>query len=98
MDVSTKGVFFGVVSSATTALHAVVIKKAIKLVNDSALDLCWYTNLFSALVLSVVVLLSGELTKVLDLFYGDSDVLVTFAWGSAITVSFSLTLLLDDSV
>ncbi|KAH8112243.1 hypothetical protein DFH11DRAFT_1608740 [Phellopilus nigrolimitatus] len=88
MNVSMKGVFFGVVSSATTALHAVVIKKAIKLVNDSALDLCWYTNLFSALVLSVVVLLSGELTKVLDLFYGDSDVLVTFAWGSAITGMF----------
>ena len=86
VSVSPVGVFFGVVSSATTALHAVVIKKAIKLLNDSALDLSWYTNLFSAAVLSVVVVMCGELPGVMSLLYGDSRQLRTFIWGSLITV------------
>ncbi|THH04763.1 hypothetical protein EW145_g5284 [Phellinidium pouzarii] len=85
LNVSTKGVLFGVVSSATTALHAVVIKKAIKLLNDSALDLCWYTNLLSAVLLSVVVVISGEVPGIIELLYGDSDVLKTLIWGSLIT-------------
>ncbi|KAI5120405.1 hypothetical protein M0805_000184 [Coniferiporia weirii] len=84
LSVSRKGIFFGVFSSATTALHAVVIKKAIKLLNDSALDLCWYTNLLSAVVLSVVVVLSGEVPGVIELLYGSSG-LVPFIWGSIIT-------------
>ena len=86
VKVSFLGVFFGVASSATTALHAVVIKKAIKLLNDSALDLSWYTNLLSAAVLSVVVVLCGEVPGVVALLYGDADELRTFVWGSLIAV------------
>ncbi|KAL5478355.1 hypothetical protein ACEPAI_2539 [Sanghuangporus weigelae] len=85
VHVSMAGIFFGVASSATTALHAVVIKKAIKLLNDSALDLSWYTNLLSAAVLSVVVVVCGELPGVLALLYGDARELRTFVWGSLIT-------------
>ena len=87
VSVSAKGVFFGLVSSATTAVHAVVIKKAIKLLNDSALDLCWYSNLLSAIVLSVVVVLAGEVPRVNALLHGDQAALTTFLWGSLITVS-----------
>ncbi|EJD05326.1 uncharacterized protein FOMMEDRAFT_103315 [Fomitiporia mediterranea MF3/22] len=85
VHVNAIGVFFGVASSAVTALHAVVIKRAIKLLNDSALDLCWYTNLLSACVLSVVVILAGEAPGVSKLVFGDSGVLRTFIWGSLIT-------------
>ena len=88
VNVSMKGVFFGVVSSATTALHAVVIKKAIKLLGDSALDLCWYTNLLSSVILSGVVVLAGEVPGVVELFSGSSETLTTFMWGSLITVGF----------
>lgn len=87
VNVSAKGIIFGVVSSATTAVHAVVIKKAIRLLNDSALDLCWYSNLLSALVLSVVVVLAGEVPRIVALMQGDSSALMTFMWGSLITVS-----------
>ncbi|KAL5497949.1 hypothetical protein ACEPAH_2880 [Sanghuangporus vaninii] len=87
VHVSMAGVLFGVASSATTALHAVVIKKAIKLLNDSALDLSWYTNLLSAAALSVVVVICGELPGVLALLYGDARELRTFVWGSLITGS-----------
>ncbi|OCB87441.1 hypothetical protein A7U60_g5346 [Sanghuangporus baumii] len=85
VHVSMAGVLFGVASSAITALHAVVIKKAIKLLNDSALDLSWYTNLLSAAALSVVVVICGELPGVLALLYGDARELRTFVWGSLIT-------------
>lgn len=87
VTVSTKGVLFGIASSATTALHAVVIKKALRLLNDNALDLCWYSNLLTALILSVVVVLMGEVPGVVELLQGDSSSLVTFMWGSLITVS-----------
>lgn len=89
VSVSTKGILFGVISSATTALHAVVIKKAIKLLNDSALDLGWYSNAMSAVIVAGVSLLAGEGPRVVELFYGDADTLSTFLWGSAVTVRFT---------
>jgi len=94
------GVSFGVTSSAITALHSVVIKKALDTVKGSAMDLSWYTNLLSAGVLVPLVLVMGELPEVMKLFFQSETVPVmpdarlgalgTFLWGSLIAVSPSL--------
>lgn len=86
VQVSQKGVILGVLSSMVTALHAVAIKRAIKLLNDSALNLGWYTNLLSTPIFMAVVVLSGEIPGIMELFSSSSQVLHPFLWGSAITV------------
>jgi GDP-fucose transporter C1 len=96
---SLVGVSFGVASSAITALHSVVIKKALDVVKGSALDLSWYTNLLSAVVLLPLMVVMGELPEVMKLFFESGEdivdpnatfgVLGTFLWGSLITVSLS---------
>lgn len=92
--VSLIGISFGVVSSGITAMHSVVIKQSLNVVNGSALALSWYTNLLSAIVLCPLVILAGEGQDVLKLLFGAEDVTSTdgglsafgtFLWGSAIT-------------
>lgn len=94
-QVSLVGIFFGVLSSATTALHAVVIKKSLDVVGGNALHLSWYTNLLSIGLLAPLVVVAGEVGEVWKLFGGEADyvadyggmsALKTFLWGSAITV------------
>jgi len=88
IPMSLMGVSFGVASSAITALHSVVIKKALDIVKGSALNLSWYTNLLSAVVLVPLIVVMGELPEVTKLF-AQSDAqlgkLSTFLWGSLIT-------------
>jgi len=87
VHVSLVGIFFGIASSAVAAVHAVVIKKAIKLLDDSALDLGWYSNLLSAGIVLVLSLLVGEGPKAMQLLTSPSEsgVLSTFVWGSFVT-------------
>jgi GDP-fucose transporter C1 len=91
---SVVGVSFGVASSAITAIHSVVIKQSLNVVNGSALALSWYTNLLSAAVLAPLLIIAGEGTDVLKLLFGVTELLVepgaitplqTFVWGSLIT-------------
>ena len=93
---SLVGVGFGVASSAITAIHSVVIKQSLNVVNGSALALSWYSNLLSAAVLAPLLIIAGEGPAVLKLLFGVSELLVepnsisplqTFIWGSIITVS-----------
>jgi solute carrier family 35 (GDP-fucose transporter), member C1 len=93
---SIVGVCFGVASSAITAMHSVVIKQSLNVVNGSALALSWYTNLLSAAVLGPLIILAGEGPDVLKLLFGVTELLVdpgaitplqTFVWGSLVTVS-----------
>ena len=93
---SIVGVCFGVASSAITAIHSVVIKQSLSVVNGSALALSWYTNLLSAAVLAPLLILAGEGPDVLKLLFGVTELLggpntisplQTFIWGSIITVS-----------
>ncbi|KAG6887968.1 hypothetical protein C0995_011361 [Termitomyces sp. Mi166 len=67
--VSMLGVFFGVVSSGITALHSVVIKESLKIVDGSALLLSWYTNLLSAIVLLPICLFVGEGPGIMEIFF-----------------------------
>lgn len=92
---SVVGVSFGVVSSAITAMHSVVIKKALDVVKGSAMHLSWYTNLLSTTILVPLVLVAGEMPEVTKLLFAPTVAgpdaglgkLRTFLWGTLITVS-----------
>ncbi|KAG6919152.1 hypothetical protein DXG01_008959 [Tephrocybe rancida] len=95
-SVSMLGIFFGVVSSGITALHSVVIKESLNVVNGSALLLSWYTNLLSAIILLPICFLAGEGAGIMELFFGAEEaaradgglsLFATFIWGSMITAS-----------
>ena len=91
-QVSVIGVTFGVMSSAITAVHSVVIKRSLDVVKGSALHLSWYTNLYSAIALVPVVIIAGEVPAIAALFADPGPLMTgisplsTFLWGSAITV------------
>ncbi len=87
------GIFFGILSSMTTAAHAVVIKKSLEVVNGDAIELSWYSNALSSVLLLPLIVLAGEVPDILAfintpvvLSTGNSP-LTTFLWGSLITVS-----------
>ena len=94
-QVSFIGVTFGVLSSMITAIHSVVIKRSLDVVKGSALNLSWYTNLYSAVVLIPVIIVAGEVPAIVALFAEPGTFstgispLNTFLWGSAITVFLS---------
>ncbi|KAG0318145.1 hypothetical protein BGZ99_005836 [Dissophora globulifera] len=68
INVSSLGIIFGVVSSITTSLHAIVIKKSLGAVNNSSIDLVFYNNVLSLIVTTPIVFLSGEIGLVSELF------------------------------
>ncbi|KAB5590857.1 GDP-fucose transporter 1 [Ceratobasidium theobromae] len=88
---SALGVFFGILSSMSTALQAVVIKRALDVVDGSAIDLAWYTNLLSAVANVPIIILAGEVPAVLKLLFGPGGTIAggsalgTFLWGTAVT-------------
>ncbi|KAG9082789.1 hypothetical protein FRC07_014107, partial [Ceratobasidium sp. 392] len=87
---SPLGIFFGILSSMSTAMHAVVIKRALDVVDGSAIDLAWYTNLLSAVAIVPIMLLAGEVPGILKLLSGPTttggeSVLGAFLWGTAVT-------------
>ncbi|KAF8290884.1 hypothetical protein DL93DRAFT_2092013 [Clavulina sp. PMI_390] len=92
-SVSLVGIFFGVLSSCTTALHAVVIKRSLEAVKGNTLQLAWYSNVLSSAVMIPIIILSGEVPSVLSLLAGDAPaqsgsgmtVLATFIWGTGLT-------------
>ncbi|KAG0196889.1 hypothetical protein BGX28_009638 [Mortierella sp. GBA30] len=68
INVSQLGVFFGVVSSITTSLHAIVIKKSLVAVNNSSIDLVYYNNALSLMAMTPIIFLSGEASVVMESF------------------------------
>ncbi|KAF9132036.1 hypothetical protein BGW39_000894 [Mortierella sp. 14UC] len=65
LNVSQLGIFFGVVSSITTSLHAIVIKKSLGAVNNSSIDLVYYNNALSLMATTPIFFLSGEYSEVM---------------------------------
>lgn len=62
------GIFFGLASSASSAMHVVVIKKSLAVVNHSVMDLAWYSNgLTLACLLPLITVL--ELGKITEFFF-----------------------------
>ena len=85
-DSPSVGVAFGILSSCTTALHSIVIKKTLPIVNGSTIDLAWYTNLLSTAVIVPIIFVMGEVPAVLHVL-GGGEGAGRFFWGSIVTVS-----------
>ncbi|KAK3841439.1 MAG: hypothetical protein J3R72DRAFT_445486 [Linnemannia gamsii] len=64
INVSHLGIIFGVVSSITTSLHAIVIKKSLGAVNNSTLDLVYYNNVLSLIVVTPLIVFTGESAEI----------------------------------
>ncbi|KAG0016866.1 hypothetical protein BGZ82_000921 [Podila clonocystis] len=64
INVSKLGVLFGIGSSITTSLYAIVIKQSLEYVNGSSTDLVYYNNVLSLVAMAPIVLLSGEVSFV----------------------------------
>ncbi|KAG8723554.1 hypothetical protein FRC09_002862 [Ceratobasidium sp. 395] len=87
---SPLGVFFGILSSMSTAMHAVVIKRALDVVDGSAIDLAWYTNLLSSIAIVPIMFIAGEVPGIMKLLFGpggsgSESVFGAFLWGTAVT-------------
>ncbi|BGP22633.1 DUF250 domain contaning protein [Rhodotorula toruloides] len=81
------GTTLGVASSVTTAVHAIVVKRSLGVVSGT-LDLAYYTNLLSAIVILPFVILSGEIWTVVEMVAGNGDgaeAFGTFMTGAAVT-------------
>ena len=87
LTVSRLGVLLGVFSSMTTAVHAIIVKRSLGVVQNSTMDLAYYNNAMSAIVMAPMVILVGEWSTVVDMFMGGGESLKTFAIGAAVTVS-----------
>lgn len=85
------GIFFGLISSLTTASHAIVIKRSLTIVNGDAIELAWYSNVLSSVVLIPIIWLVGEGHGIIELatspIYADGElsILGRFLWGSLVT-------------
>ncbi|CAH1756475.1 11781_t:CDS:10 [Entrophospora sp. SA101] len=73
LTISFLGVFYGVFSSITTALHAIVIKKSLAVVKENTMDLVYYNNLLSSVCFIPLILLTGEEYQLAQMFSDISD-------------------------
>ncbi|GAA5948244.1 hypothetical protein JCM3775_000721 [Rhodotorula graminis] len=81
------GTMLGVASSVTTAVHAIVVKRSLGVVSGT-LDLAYYSNLLSAIVIAPFVILSGEVWVVFDMLMGTGEAgegFGTFMTGALVT-------------
>lgn len=88
------GTALGVASSVTTAVHAIVVKRSLSVVSGT-LDLAYFSNLLSAIVILPFVFISGEFFTVIEMFTegGEgAEGLSTFLTGALVTVSSRLRL------
>lgn len=89
---STLSLFYGILSSLFIAFHAVLIKSSLPHCNNSTIELAWWTNVGSAVLILPFVLLRWEPLKLLELAQTDSWDWSTFFWGSLVTGVFGFLL------
>jgi GDP-fucose transporter C1 len=89
---SNLSLFFGVLSSLFIAFHAVLIKSSLPHCNNSTIELAWWTNLGSAILILPALVLYREPSKLLALFYSDDWNWSVFLWGSLVTGVFGFLL------
>ncbi|KAJ3568044.1 hypothetical protein NP233_g5975 [Leucocoprinus birnbaumii] len=84
---------YGVLSSLFIAIHAVLIKISLPYCNNSTIQLAWWTNAGSAVMLLPFVIFNGEFAKIWDKYSNDAtwDFSV-FLWGSLVTGVFGFLL------
>jgi len=89
---STLSLFYGVLSSVFIAFHAVLIKTSLPYCNNSTIELAWWTNVGSAILILPFVLLRQEPLKLFELAQTDTWGWDVFLWGSLVTGTFGFLL------
>lgn len=89
---STLSLFYGVLSSLFIAFHAVLIKTSLPYCNNSTIELAWWTNVGSAVMIIPFVLLRQEPLKLFELAQTDTWNWGVFFWGSLGTGVFGFLL------
>ena len=89
---STLSLFYGVLSSLFIAFHAVLIKNSLPYCNNSTIELAWWTNAGSAIMIFPFVILHGELSSLYVLAQSDAWNWTVFLWGSIVTGVFGFLL------
>lgn len=89
---SNLSLFYGVLSSLFIAFHAVLIKSSLPYCNNSTIELAWWTNAGSAVLILPFVLLRQEPLKLFQLSQTDSWDWSVFLWGSLVTGLFGFLL------
>ncbi|PCH33966.1 hypothetical protein WOLCODRAFT_135418 [Wolfiporia cocos MD-104 SS10] len=85
-------IFYGVLSSVFIAVHSVLIKRSLPYAANSTIQLAYWQNLGSALLLAPVILLQGELGKLANLTQTPAWRGSIFVWGSIVTGVFGFLL------
>ena len=89
---SAISLFYGVFSSLSIAIHSVLVKSSLPYCNNSTIQLAYWTNAGSAVLIAPFVLLLGEPAKVLELSASTESNIRVFVWGSLVTGFFGFLL------
>jgi len=84
--------FYGVFSSLAIAIHTVLIKSSLPYCNNSTIQLAYWTNAGSAILVAPFVLLLGEPVRILELSATPDWNMKVFVWGSLVTGFFGFLL------
>ncbi|KIY47380.1 hypothetical protein FISHEDRAFT_45511 [Fistulina hepatica ATCC 64428] len=89
---SLLSLFYGFLSSLSIAIHAVLIKSSLPHCNNSTIQLAWWTNAGSVVMLAPFLILDGELSTLRShIVQGEWNAPV-FIWGSGVTGLFGFLL------
>lgn len=89
---SPRSLVFGVFSSLSIAIHSVLVKSSLSYCNNSTIQLAYWTNAVSAILLAPFVFLRGEHAKIVELSISSEWNMNVFIVGSLVTGSFGFLL------
>ncbi|RPD55920.1 hypothetical protein L226DRAFT_528539 [Lentinus tigrinus ALCF2SS1-7] len=89
---SQMSIIYGVLSSLFIAIHAVLIKYSLPFAQNSTIQLAYWQNLGSAIMLAPFILFQGELSKLAELLHNPDWNAEVFMWGSLVTGIFGFLL------
>ncbi|KAK0208749.1 hypothetical protein DFS33DRAFT_470977 [Desarmillaria ectypa] len=84
--------FYGFLSSLFIAFHAVLIKSSLPHCNNSTIELAWWTNAGSAVMLFPFVVINGEPWRLQELMQSSEWTGYVFMWGCVVTGLFGFLL------
>ena len=85
-------IIYGLLSSLFIAIHAVLIKASLPHCNNSTIELAYWTNLGSAVIVAPLILLNGEIGTFVDQARSAEWDSRTFVYGSMVTGVFGFLL------
>jgi len=89
---SPRSLVFGVFSSLSIAVHSILVKSSLSYCNNSTIQLAYWTNAVSAILLAPFVFLRGEHVKIVELSISSEWNMNVFIVGSLVTGTFGFLL------